>query len=70
MTLQRGKWESTADIIQEKFEEMVLFVSQTLETGIAELWDMNYFSFLRLLNKADEITEARLKQLKETKKTK
>lgn len=68
MTLQRGKWESTADIIQEKFEEMVLFVSQTLETGITELWDMNYFSFLRLLNKADEITEARLKQLKETKK--
>ena len=67
LTAQRGKWESTGDIIQEKFDDMILFVSQTLDTGLNELWNMDYYSFLRLLNKADEIAEARLKQLKGTK---
>ena len=46
---------------------MILFVSQTLDTGLNELWNMDYYAFLRLLNKADEIAEARLKQLKGTK---
>ena len=68
MTAQRGKWESTGDIIQEKFDDMVLFVSQTLETSMSELWQMDYYSFLRLLNKADEIAQARLKQLEKAKK--
>ena len=68
LTAQRGKWEITADIIQEKFDDMVLFVSQTLETSMSELWQMDYYSFLRLLNKADEIAQARLKQLEKAKK--
>lgn len=67
LTAQRGKWENTGDIIQEKFDDMILFVSQTLDTGLNELWNMDYYAFLRLLNKADEIAEARLKQLKGTK---
>lgn len=67
LTAQRGKWENTSDIIQEKFDDMVLFVSQTLETSMNELWGMDYYSFLRLLNKANEIAQARLKQLERTK---
>jgi len=47
---------------------MVLFVSQTLETSMSELWQMDYYSFLRLLNKADEIAQSRLKQLEKAKK--
>ncbi len=46
---------------------MVLFVSQVLELGLSDLWNMDYYDFLRLLNKADEIAESRLKQVEKAK---
>ena len=67
VTAQRGKWEETSVLIDEKYSEMFLFVSQVLEVGMSELWDMNYFEFLRILNKADEISQQRLKQIEKSK---
>jgi hypothetical protein len=46
---------------------MVLFVSQVLELPMSDIWDMNYPEFLRVLNKADEIAEQRLKQIEKAK---
>jgi len=68
LTCQRGKWENTGDIIEEKFTEMVLFVSQVLEVGMNELWGMDYFGFLRLMEKADEVAESRLAQIEKQRK--
>jgi hypothetical protein len=67
MTAQRGKWESTADLIDEKYTEMVLFVSQILELSISDIWSINYPEFLRLLVKSDEIAESRLASIEKAK---
>ena len=67
VTSQRGKWESTADLIDEKYTEMVLFVAQMLEIDMGDLWAMAYPEFLRLLVKADEIAEIRMNQIEKAK---
>ena len=67
VTSQRGKWENTADLIDEKYAEMVLFVAQMLEIDMGDLWAMAYPEFLRLLVKADEIAEIRMNQIEKAK---
>uniref|UniRef100_UPI003782FAE8 hypothetical protein n=1 Tax=Brevundimonas sp. TaxID=1871086 RepID=UPI003782FAE8 len=67
VTSHRGKWENTADLIDEKYTEMVLFVAQMLEIDMGDLWAMPYPEFLRLLVKADEITEMRMNQIEKAK---
>jgi hypothetical protein len=67
VTSQRGKWENTADLIDEKYTEMVLFVAQMLEMSMTDLWAMPYPEFLRLLVKADDIAEIRMNQIEKVK---
>ena len=67
VTSQRGKWESTSDLIDEKYTEMVLFVAQMLEMQMSDLWAMPYPEFLRLLVKADRIAEIRMNQIEKAK---
>jgi hypothetical protein len=67
VTSQRSKWENTADLIDEKYTEMVLFVAQMLEIDMGDLWAMPYPEFLRLLVKADEIAEMRMNQIEKAK---
>jgi hypothetical protein len=67
VTSQRGKWENTSDLIDEKYTEMVLFVAQMLEIDMGDLWAMAYPEFLRLLVKADEIAEMRVSQIEKAK---
>ena len=67
VTSQRGKWENTSDLIDEKYTEMVLFVAQMLEMQMGDLWAMAYPEFLRLLVKADEIAEIRMNQIEKAK---
>ena len=67
VTSQRGKWESTSDLIDEKYIEMVLFVAQMLEMSMSDIWAMAYPEFLRLLVKADEIAEMRMNQIEKAK---
>jgi hypothetical protein len=54
-------------LIDEKYTEMVLFVAQMLEIDMGDLWAMPYPEFLRLLVKADEITEMRMNQIEKAK---
>lgn len=65
--IQNGKWVETADLIDEKYTEMVLFVAQMLEMQMGDLWAMAYPEFLRLLVKADEIAEIRMNQIEKAK---
>jgi len=68
VTAQRGKWENTSDLIDEKYTEMVLFVAQMLEIDMGDLWAMPYPEFLRLLVKADQVHEIRMNQIEKVKK--
>jgi hypothetical protein len=65
--IQNGKWVETADLIDEKYTEMVLFVAQMLEMQMSDLWAMAYPEFLRLLVKADQIAEIRMNQIEKAK---
>ena len=67
VTLHQGEWRNVADLIDEKYTEMVLFVAQMLEMQMGDLWAMAYPEFLRLLVKADEIAEIRMNQIEKAK---
>lgn len=66
--MHQGEWRNVADLIDEKYTEMVLFVAQMLEIDMGDLWAMPYPEFLRLLVKADEIAEIRMNQIEKAKK--